>query len=219
MKTAIRLQSAARVGACPQAVPAIIAFVLSGLLLLNVGASLYCLQAAQTPQIPRFSPPPARAYTPPPVQSFAPSVAAPRVPDPSLRQMRDMMSQNQLQAQQRQTATSIAAGQRRWQFERDRSQARMQELQTQASVEAGRRSAQQHQNWLETQARTARTSGNSRQSYVRVPHTPAAASPHSRSGGQNHHASEKVRRFQEAEKDSTFYFPTDPDRRYRWEIG
>ena len=130
--------------------------------------------------------------------------------------MRDEMNLNQMQAERRQTAASIDAGQRHWEYERNRSQARKQEIQTQAIVEASRRSAQQHQDWMETQARTARTSGTSRQSNVRVPHTWTAVSSHNRSGGQNHNASEKVRRFQEAEKDSTFYFPNDPDRRYRW---
>lgn len=224
MKTAIHLQSAACVGACLRAMTARIAFVLSWFLLIGSGATPSCLQAAQTPQIPRFSPPPPRAYTPPPAprytsppaQSFAPSVVAPRVPDPTMRQMRDMMNQNQMQAQQRQTAASIAAGQRRWQYERDRSQAQMQEFQTQASIEAGRRNAQQHQNWMEAQARTAATRETSRQSDVRVPQTRTALSSLNRSAGQNHRPSEKITRFQQAEIDSTFYFPNDPERRYRW---
>src|SRR5690242_3001568 len=109
MNSAIRLQPARQLAVCSQPTVARLALILSGFLLLDSGASRYCLEAAQPPlQIPRFTPPrrpvctppPVRAYAPPsvphyvrpPVQTPAPSTSALQVPHPTARPARGSMN-------------------------------------------------------------------------------------------------------------------------------
>ena len=77
-----------------------------------------------------------------------------------------------------------------------------------AQAERSLRREQMPSHGMETQARTASASQTARQTVARVPLTPATGFGGEQPG--------KPTRFQEVENDSTFYFPNDPERRYRW---
>jgi hypothetical protein len=107
------------------------------------------------------------------------------------------MNLNQMQAQQHQIQAATAAANRRLQDE------------------ASHREAQERLNGMQTQAQMA---GASR-TQPRSPQTPQAGLARSMKNGpigQANNQTGNVTKFQQTATNSIFYFPNDPQRRYKW---